>query len=192
LTAQAADDPASGTGGRPADPPPVDEGSGLGPVQGRDRTRAARGPRPGEGLHRGLASRHGDVPRRRRAGAGWSSWTGSCSGKLRGRVREALLSPRMGAGGRNQGRQPDVDPQRRDARLGFQEWRERRTTWPGRGRSGRPEGRRNRSRRRRNHHRVRLQYRAGEWPCRFTTGVAFAPTDFTIFIKRGPPTWPRH
>src|SRR5262249_25310763 len=49
-----------------------------------------------------------------------------------------------------------------------------------------------RSRRRRNHHRVRVQYRAGEWPCRFTTGLAFAPTDFTIFIKRGPPTWLRH
>ena len=33
---------------------------------------------------------------------------------------------------------------------------------------------------------------AGELPCRFTTGLAFAPTDFTIFIKRGPPTWLRH
>ena len=54
------------TGGPPADPAPVDEGAVLGPVQGRDRTRAAREPRSRQGPHRGLARRHGDVPRRRR------------------------------------------------------------------------------------------------------------------------------
>src|SRR5271157_1117852 len=83
-------------------------------------------------------------------------------------------------------------PKRSSAWCNFARRRARRTTRPGGGRSWRPERRRNRSQRRRNHDRVRVQCRAEELPCRFTTGLAFAPTDFTIFIKRGPPTWLRH